>query len=195
MAASIGRRDLLMLIIGLAADNGLDDAIGGITRLQKYLYLLQREAGVIPSGEGFEFEAYKVGPYSSKLYDDLEFLENLGLLESEVTADVSELEVPEIEALDFDQLLGEGPPGDAAAESPEAFEERRFRLTGKGAARVRELLSRPETQPFTDGIRKIKSSYGTHSLSDLLYHIYTKYPEMATASEIRDKVLTRRRQN
>lgn len=195
MGASIGRRDLLMLVVGLAAENRLDDAIGGITRLQKYLYLLDKEEGITPSGEGFEFEAYKAGPYSSKLYDDLQFLENLGLLESEVTADVSELEVPEVEALDFDELLGEGSPGDAAGETPEAFEERRFRLTEKGRSRVRELLSHPETQPFADGVRRIKSTYGRHSLSDLLYHVYTKYPDMATASEIRDKVLSRRRRN
>lgn len=195
MGASIGRRDLLMLVVGLAAENRLDDEIGGITRLQKYLYLLGREEGIVPSGEGFEFQAYKAGPYSSRLYDDLEFLENLGLLESEVTADVSELEVPEVEALDFDQLLGNGPSGGSATETPEAFEERRFRLTRKGASRVRELLSRPEMHPFADGIRKMKSKYSGHSLSDLLYHVYTKYPEMATASEIRDKVLSRRRRN
>ncbi len=44
-----------------------------------------------------------------------------------------------------------------------------------------------------DGIRKIKRKYGNYSLSDLLYYVYTKYPEMTTESAIKDKVLRRPR--
>jgi hypothetical protein len=47
--------------------------------------------------------------------------------------------------------------------------------------------------PLTDRIRKVKSRYATYSLNDLLFHVYTKYPETTVASEIRDKVLSRGR--
>lgn len=192
-APTIGRRDLELLLIGLGANDHLDNSLGGITRLQKYLFLLEREGGVTAAGKGFTFEPYKAGPYSSKVYDDLEFLENLGLLHSEVTANSTEWERPEVERLTFDQLLGTDGGGDEGAGGADAYEERRFKLTDKGADHVRRLLADPQFKPVVDGIRKIKSRFGNHSLSDLLYHVYTKYPEMATESEIRDKVLRRGR--
>src|ERR1035441_3398333 len=74
--SSIGRRDLLLLLIGLSDPSG-KGGLGGITRIQKLLYLLESEESIQPSGDGFQFEAYKAGPYSPKIYDDLEFLENL----------------------------------------------------------------------------------------------------------------------
>jgi uncharacterized protein YwgA len=84
MQQQIGRRNLLLLLVG--TDPG---GVGGITRLQKLLFLLEREEGLEPTERGFEFEAYKAGPYSPQLYDDLEFLENLGYLVSYVTAEAS----------------------------------------------------------------------------------------------------------
>ncbi len=195
--ARIGRRDLEMLLIGLEPEEGLHAALGGITRLQKYLFLLEREGGVTAEGNGFTFEPYKAGPYSSKVYDDLEFLENLGLISADVTANASEFELDEVERvtsdverLTFDQLMGDQVEREDAAD---AYEERRYRLTPDGIAQVRKLLANPTYKPVVDGIRKIKSKYGNHSLHDLLYHVYTKYPEMATESEIRDKVLRRGR--
>ncbi len=73
-SAKIPRRDLELLVIG--AD---EDGLNGITRLQKLLFLLEREEGLTRSGADFAFTPYKAGPYSSAIYDDLEFLENLGL--------------------------------------------------------------------------------------------------------------------
>jgi uncharacterized protein YwgA len=71
---TIGRRQLLLLLVGLEGGGGVSGIVSGITRLQKFLFLLENEEGVRPAGDGFEFEPYKAGPYSSKLYDDLELL-------------------------------------------------------------------------------------------------------------------------
>ena len=90
--SNISKHDLTLILLGVDPNGGIGEGIGGMTRLQKYLFLLDREEQVSPSGPGFEFKAYKAGPYSSKLYDDLEFLENLGSLE-----DFSSFPVPEIE--------------------------------------------------------------------------------------------------
>ena len=189
--STIGTRDLVLLVIGLGKDDQFNEALGGITRLQKYLYLLEREGGVHAAGDGFGFEPYKAGPYSSKLYDDLEFLENLGLLESQVTAGTTEAESVEVERLNYDDLFGDGSSTSDGALAADAFEEHRYSLTTNGVAHVRKLLSDPRYQRDVEGIRRIKSRYGTFSLSDLLRYVYTKYPEMTTESEIRDKVLRR----
>src|SRR5687768_3535597 len=90
----IPRRDLELLLIGLSpTSQGVEsDGLSGITRLQKLIFLLEREEGLEGSGSKFSFTPYKAGPYSPEIYDDLEFLENLGLLESQITADASEPE-------------------------------------------------------------------------------------------------------
>lgn len=194
MQPPIGRRNLLLLLLGLDAD---PSGLGGITRLQKLLFLLEREEGLTPAEAGYEFEAYKAGPYSPELYDDLEFLENLGLLKAEVTSEASESEAAEVDRLSFDHLIGDevekssdGDDVDGPA-SADSFEERRFRLTDDGRKQVEKLLQSAAATPVANKIRRIKSKYGKYSLNDLLYHVYTKYPDMTTESEIRDKVLRR----
>lgn len=196
---TISRRDLELLFLGIGATSDESSgSFGGITRLQKFIFLLEQEEGVIANGDGFNFTAYKAGPYSPKLYDDLEFLENLGLIESEVAAEATEAEAAEVDMLTYEGLMEDSADisdqhlsdGLGAAD---AYEEHRYQLTPKGIEHLKGLLGSGKYQPAVDGIRKIKSRYGNHSLSDLLYHVYTKYPDMATESEIKDKVLNRSR--
>ena len=71
----------------------------------------------------------------------------------------------------------------------DSFEERRFTLTDKGRLRVEKFLQNPEYSREVDGIRRVKSRYSRHSLRDLLRHVYRKYPDMTTESEIIDEVL------
>jgi hypothetical protein len=118
MMATIGRKDLILLLVGLSGKGPPDDSVSGVTRLQKLLFLLQEEAGLRPGGEGFEFTAWKAGPYSSKLYDDLEFLENIGYLTADTIAGATEAEVSEAaeaertvqeESLSYEDLMGPDP--------------------------------------------------------------------------------------
>ena len=189
---SISRKDLVMLLVGLGENRSVADGLGGITRLQKYLYVLLEEEAVRPSGDGFGFEAYDYGPYSSKLYDDLEYLENLGYLRSRVTGEASEPEELELDALKFEDLLGDDSDVHPAAPPEESREERMFAVTEKGRARVQALLDDPQVADVVQGVRKVKSRFASHSLKDLLYYVYKKYPEMTTESEIRNKVLGRK---
>lgn len=189
----IGRRDLLLLLLGLGSKSEVTEGLGGITRLQKYLYLLEQEEHFKPGGVGFEFTPYKAGPYSSRLYDDLEFLENIGLITKRKSGEATEGEVSEVE-LAFEDLIE---PDQELAErvKPEAdaFEEHKFKLTRNGAQKMEALVKSGRYQPVVDGIKRVKSKYGRYSLSDLLYYVYTKYPEMTTESEIKEKVLRHRR--
>ena len=204
--ATIGRREMLLLLIGLDASSP-EHGLGGITRIQKLLYLLDTEEKIHPSGDGFNFEAYKAGPYSSRIYDDLEFLENLNLIKrskpsddletgalstSAVTSDPEQAEVD----LTFEDLMGPedvmAPEPDEIAPTADSYEETRYTLTDDGKKKMESLLSRKEYKPFVDGIRKVKSRFAKYSLNDLLYYVYTRHPEMTTESEIKEKVLRRR---
>ena len=163
---------------------------GGITRLQKLLFLLEREQQLRPQGDSFEFAPYKAGPYSSRLYDDLELLENLGLLETEATAVATDIEAADIDAVTFEELMSDPEEDDI---SPDKYEERRFRLSPTGRERVEKLLADDRLRPVVEKIDHVTLRYGQKTLDDLLYYVYTKYPEMTVASEIKDQVLGRAR--
>lgn len=183
-------KSLVLCMIGLDKEH-LTGELGGITRLQKLLYLLENEENIQFSEGGFEFKPYKAGPYSSKLYDDLEFLENLGYIQSEIVGESTEAEAVEVDALNFEDLIGGGEDEEPVGPG-DAYVERSFKLTKKGKEKVTELLNSSEYTPFVKGIRKIKSKFGNYSLKDLLYYVYKKYPKMTIESEIRDRVLRRR---
>ncbi len=197
--SQIGRRQLVLLTLALQADGSLGDELRGITRLQKFLFLLQQEYGVVLQGDhALAFKPYKAGPYSKKIYDDLELLENLGLIESTATGDATEAEHAALEDLTFGHLLGsdaESLSSESAelAETSDSFDERRFRLTPAGKSRVEEILKNNATEPFAEGIRKVKSRFANHSLQDLLHYVYTKYDDWTGESEIREQVLARGR--
>ena len=192
----IDRRNMVLLLVGINPGGEIGEGIGGITRLQKLLYLLEQEEHLTPTEGGFEFTAYKAGPYSSKLYDDLEFLENLGLLESEVAGEATSPEAAEVDLLNFDELMDDGAdasPAGVDGLAADAYEERRFRISKEGIKRIQTLIDSGRYKPVIDGVRKIKRKYGNYSLSDLLYYVYDKYPDMTVESEIKDKVLRKRR--
>ena len=214
---SIGRRDMLLLLIG-ADDPSGSIGLGGITRIQKLLYLLEAEEKIRPDGDGYHFEAYKAGPYSPKIYDDLEFLENLNFIKrssSEVDqsdlasadltfkefensfsdAEATDAEKSEVD-LSFDELMGPedvmSPGPDEISPTPDSYQESRYYLTDQGKKKLKELLANPSYRPLTEGVRKVKSKFTRYSLNDLLYYVYTRHPDMTTESEIKEKVLRRR---
>ena len=196
-ALSPSKQSILLLLLGLEGPEVSTKGIGGITRLQKLLFLLWKEAGIDEVERGFQFKPYKAGPYSRKLYDELELLENLGYIKSEVQGEATEAEAVELEELSFEHLMGDdaspfkGTHTRSQASTSDTFEERRFILTEKGLATVRSLLTKPATEPLADGIRRIKSKFANYSLQDLLYHVYTKYENegWTSDSEILEKVL------
>lgn len=193
--ADIGRYDLLLLLIYL--EDPSSAGLGGMTRIQKLLYLLDAEEGIRPGADGFRFEAYKAGPYSPRIYDDLELLENMSYIRR-AEDDASEASDPEKAEVDFtfDQLMGPedvmAPEPDEVGPTADSYEETRYFLTDTGKKRVEELLKKEEYKPFVDGIRKVKSRFAKYSLNDLLYYVYTRHPGMTTESEIKEKVLRRR---
>jgi uncharacterized protein YwgA len=181
---ALSRAEILMLLLGAAGAHGEREPIQGTTRLQKLLFLIENEAGIRASvGKDFDFTAYKFGPVSKELYDDLEKLENLGLLEAKAVAEPSESELGEYD-LSFEGLMG-----DEEQKSKESLEERRFRLTAKGMDWLNKNVKPKLHSDVSEKIRKIKGKYGSFALSDLLYYVYTKYPDMTSASEIKDRVL------
>ena len=190
--STISKRNILLLMLGTGKDSDIANGINGITRLQKLLFLLGNENYIKKIEDGYEFQAYKAGPYSPTIYDDLEFLENLGLIEAETSGVATEEEEADMD-FTFEELMDDGELTDDEIKTSDLYDEKRFRITAVGAAKVKTILAKKECAAVVDGIRKIKSKFGHYSLDDLLYYVYTKYPEMTTESEIKDHVLSKGR--
>ncbi|EPZ49330.1 hypothetical protein M902_0726 [Bacteriovorax sp. BAL6_X] len=192
MSKSLDTKSMILCMIAIDGDT-ITGELGGITRLQKLLFLLENELSNGERFEELEFTAYKAGPYSSRIYDELEFLENLGFIDSEIVGETTTEESVEVDALNFEDLMGEESSAKDDVGYADAYVERSFKITKKGMSKVQEILNSGEYTPSLEGIRKIKSKFGKYSLSDLLYYVYTKYPEMTVESEIKDQVLSKRR--
>ena len=184
---SISNRNILLLMLGTGDKADIANGINGITRLQKFLFLLENEDYIKKIDDGYQFEAYKAGPYSPTLYDDLEFLENIGLIKSETSGVATEEEAADMN-FTFEELMDS-----EDIKTPDLYDEKRFKLTEEGLTKVESLLESKKYDHVVNGIKKIKSKFGNYSLNDLLYYVYTKYPDMTTESEIKDHVLRKGR--
>ena len=188
-AATPDKVDLVVLMLAAPDSRGRVSPMRGITRLQKLLYLTEKESGIDLSEVGeedrFQFRAYKYGPFSKEVYEAIDFLANADLITVEKgdQQDVFGREegIPITEELDPDADHGEfvdpevGPP----------YEEQSFELTERGKIVAKRLLAKKLSADDWERLKSVKRKYAERSLTSLLAYVYRTYPESATESEIR----------
>ncbi|MGI5818299.1 MAG: hypothetical protein ACOX9R_09385 [Armatimonadota bacterium] len=176
--------DRKVLLLMLYMEDGGQPGVKGITRLQKYMFLVKHRCELPAPAEEETFEPYKFGPYSPELYDDLEFLENLGLIEGKPVASDPEAEsvAAEEAELSFDYLLSDDEEQTAKAE----VGDREFVLTAKGRDLVESSVLPEADDLLVQRIRAVKSKFSSYSLRDLLRYVYQQFPEWTRESEIRE---------
>lgn len=163
---------ILLLLVAPTRVAKAKDRLSGITRLEKLLYLTDKETGAFSSvKDAFEFEPYDYGPFSKAVYEAVELLEQAGLLTDQ--RKVEEQALDEMEEL-------------AAVNTDREGVERQFELTENGLA-VAGLLAR-ENPAVAGELSKIKDKYAGMPLRRLIQYVYTRYPEDARRSKIRDIV-------
>lgn len=198
------KTDILLML--LYADHST--AIVGTTRLQKLLFLVEHEKQIKGEKESFDFEAFKFGPASKTLYDDIEFLVNIGLLEKTgEDSKINEFLLAEMDNINANDLLNDimdvednfkDVKEDCYKERDENFYVERdeetagddlivYRITEKGINYLKEnnLINVNEANK----IAKIKKKYSKKSLVELLKYVYIHYPNYTTESEITDQLL------
>lgn len=172
LADSLQGSDLvLMLLAAPTKVASAQDRVNGITRLEKLLYLAERETNISQrvSSNELKFKAYNYGPFSKDVYEAVELLEESGLLTEERVVDGQT-----IDSIEDANVTG-------AVESDE-YVERRFILTENGRA-VADLLRRHHPT-VTEQLAKIKDRYAARPLSGLIRYVYRTYPESAKNSVI-----------
>lgn len=170
--------DLVLLLV--AAPTTVESArgrINGITRLEKLLFLADKEFNV-QSGvvEPLQFKAYHYGPYAKEVYEAVELLEEAGLL-TETRRSFDEFNVDTGD--DMEEL-----EADATEESAV---ERQFILTDNGRTVADALFA--ANPGLREPLSKIKNQYAERSLTSLIRYVYTKYSDYASKSKIRDQFL------
>jgi uncharacterized protein len=169
--------DAVVLLLGAPSKvPTLRNRVDGITRLEKLVFLLERET---PLGEELsekpDFESHNFGPFSSKIYQAVDTLVAAGLLEDSA-AIASSTE----DAWEAENLIG--------TSLSDPYATRNFSLTDKGQryykALIKELPSDTEVV-----LERFKERFGTLPLRQLIRYVYQRYPGYTDKSVIRRDIL------
>ena len=207
-APAARRRLLLLLIYAPGISSEVNEPIWGITRLQKLLFLAKQETRAEEWLQiAYDFAPYRFGPYSSELYDDIEYLESFDILvrpraesdqpvaepgkilvpsylklEAKKRAKASSLDVVEAR-LEYEDLF-EDDVGDSTLN--QEFESRSFKLTPYGLGRAQQALHRMSdlSTRVMGALTEIKRKYNSLTLRTLLRQVYSRYPDWTHESEI-----------
>jgi uncharacterized protein YwgA len=170
------RKDMLLLL--LAASDG--EPIVGITRLLKYVFLLQHGRkwdSRYGFAEPYDFGAYYFGPFDSEIYDDVALLENVGLVKS-VSTDQPEAGA---ERGEFELQALESGTSDPEVAPWEDDVVKQYSLTEKGKKFVQGFHL--DSDALTD-LQEIKGRWNHRSLTELLRWLYKEYPDYATETRL-----------
>ncbi|QTF71143.1 hypothetical protein [Arthrobacter woluwensis] len=172
LADSLEGSDLvLMLLAAPTKVASARDRVNGITRLEKLIYLVEKETSVSDSvarGQ-LRFKAYNFGPFSKDVYEAVELLEEAGLVTEERVVDGQT-----IDSMEDVSVTG-------AVEADE-YVERRFAVTEHGRF-VANLLAQHHPA-VVEQLTGIKDKYAERSLSGLIRYVYQTYPDSAKNSVI-----------
>ncbi len=180
-------KDLLMLLLYAKGHKGEQcEPIVGKTRLMKMVFLFDKEIRrkfnleqSIPDEVMPYFEARNFGPFSGQIYQDLEFLVEMGLVDV-VEVGKEELIKDEIEEYSYWQATSD------VVDRP--FPEE-FWLTPLGRQFVEEKLKDELSEENWKTLDEFKKRCTSAPLKALLKYVYSKYPETTKESTIRDEVL------
>ena len=178
-------KDLLMVLLTAKGNKKQKwEPIIGRTRLMKMIFLFEKEIRkkfdkeIISEKDLPKFDPYDYGPFSAKVYEDLEFLINMGFID--VTSSGKDKMLPdEMEEYEYWQTISHD-------EEDRVFVEQ-FSLSELGKRYVQKKIELSTHQWSI--LAEFKNRCTVASLSSLLKYIYSRYPKYITKSKIRDQVL------
>jgi len=190
MAKLKNTKDLILLLLHAPGQSAAyNEPINGQTRLMKMLFLFGKEMksrfskGTFADTAFPEFEAYDYGPYSPKVYADLEWLVNMGF----VQVGSGEEAVSDEERAEFEYWSATQVAEDSTDDSRIG---KTFSLSERGLRFIDRMLPKweiSEDQMATLG--EFKALGVEASLRSLLRYTYTRYPEMTGKSKIKKNLL------
>jgi uncharacterized protein YwgA len=177
LAPSVRRpslREMMILLLDTPGPRRRDAAIRGITRLQKLLFVIEKQLVADPS----RFYAYKYGPFDEQVNDAVDSLQMKGLVQGGKAPAKSI--PPSVDDMMASVLRHAGPRDD----EPETFA-----LTAEGQAAADQL--RRSSEAYARLAERILQLRQEWDKPDLIERVYEAFPDYTGQSVIKDK-LTRR---
>jgi len=173
--------DLMLLLLYAKGSTGvLKEEVPDTTRLTKLLYLLIKEGGFSKLEKDLYFEPKNFGPWSGDVFDAIETLKEIDLIETQKILPNSFDEIA-----DYVEWIEETPVHKLTEEDKQ---KNTYFLTKRGT-KVAELLYENLSQKEKNQIEGIKGHFNKMELNKLLHYVYTKYPQSTIKSKIKDKIL------
>jgi hypothetical protein len=176
--------DAVVLLLGAAAPHRPSGSISGITRLEKLIFLLEKESDSKEwLDESADFEAYKFGPFSQKIYQSVDLLSAAGLVE-----DSAKTALSDIDTWEERENIGLSDGSSVVNGGRDPYMTRDFALTSKGWKYFESLKG--ELRPkYLKQIAMLKERFAFIPLRQLIRYVYQSYPDYTTLSEIRDDIM------
>lgn len=178
----LDREDIVLLLVEANERLFGRSTFGGITRLEKLIFLLQKETDFRKVGDLYEFTPHNFGPFSKEVYEAIDFLESCDLIETRERAYSSYYANKEESQLL--EELDEGDPSESIAGSDAGAVEKMFSLTKNGrevARKLRQVIA-SRYPKSTEQIDSLILRHGNLPLNQLIRYVYRRYPETTTKS-------------
>ncbi len=187
MAKKMIGADYLLLLLYL----NNQEPIKGAVRLTKMMFLFKEQISDILKNKGLEseklpdFMAYNYGPFSKDVYEQIELFTGIGFVK--VTDINIKEEMAEIDDVVETEFIDECYQGDSELKMENNFWE--YRITDVGIGFVEKELLGNLTGEQKEILEAFKHKITKMSIKQLLYYVYTKYPNYTEKSLIKDEVL------
>jgi uncharacterized protein YwgA len=158
--------------------------IEGITRLEKLLFILrvrERLLSEVIDDDTYHFIPFRMGPWTQEVYDEVDFLESLGLLTKTTSPERSAADDAHDQEL-FSSAIIDKWQRDTAISS---HGTETYQLSDAGIAKASELWAKLTPDERTK-VLDVKRRFNHMNLKQLLRYVYKEFPQYATESEIRD---------
>lgn len=169
--------DAIVLVLGAPGGKDKPGYMEGVTRLEKLIFLLERETPVSDwMTEKADFRSWRFGPFSAKVYEAADTLAAAGMIrDSASNASNAEDRWESLNALVDEEDL-------------DPYTTRTFELTDRGERYYAALLDElpAGAEQVLDGF---KQKFARQPLRQLVRYVYQRYPQFTEKSEIRDQIL------
>ncbi|RKR74751.1 hypothetical protein [Frondihabitans australicus] len=170
--------DAIVLLLGAGVEPGGKARIQGVTRLEKLIFLLEKETHSRDwLDEDAGFVAYNFGPFSRKVYDAVETLAAAGIVK-----DSAKFAPDDMDTWEEREVLGKAP------DQNYPYTTRDFELTERGWRYFAALENEMKPDALKE-LKSFKSRFATLPLRQLVRYVYQRYEEFTTKSLIREEIL------
>ena len=183
---------IVHLLLFSPIKTGASLPIFGRTRLMKMLFIFQKEIAsqfCKDDAADFNFEPYKYGPYSKKVYEAIDFLESREILQINRSRSAT---LKYGNDADLDAFLGQAEQEETNFSENDVFINEEFSLTEAGKKIMQDRSKWFSWESLSENQRNIlinfKTSMCAASLTDILKYVYSKYPIYASESVIKSKL-------